>query len=271
MLTTEYEQSLVETTVFLAVRHNESQERALHLAVDPLYGIEDEELRERAFLPVFRSFFVKLGLDRVIGDVMAERPLIREQVDQCIVREAARKKAESAELFVRAADNGQATYRTIVIQVCPESLVAPERFIPPIRRELLHIADMLDERFGYQRDTFPGPLSLQNLRRDRYTVLWDTYVAGRLQREGSAANGEMDRLRQAFGRVFVNAAADADGRTFRRVFDAPSLTHRTLMTWACEPSVLFDSAQPTKQDGHPTGTTQALESSGCPASEDASR
>ena len=243
MLTIEYEQSLIETTVFLAVRHEERLECQLHQVVDRLYEIPDEEIRQREFVPVFREFFTRLGFDKLIAGLLAERPLVGELVDRCVVREAPRKKAQSAELLVQdkrgVADR---VGRTLVIQMCPQSFLDHGRFITLMRRELLHVADMLDERFGYIRETFPGDPSQQNLQRDRYRVLWDTYVAGRLERENFGVNAEKERLNRSFGRVFTNTDAGDSSGVFDAVFDASSLTHRNLMDWSGEPSLLIDSS-----------------------------
>lgn len=241
MLAIEYEQSLVETTVFLTTRANETLECELHLAIDPLYEILDEELRQREFVTVFRDYFAKLKLDHAIGNLIAERPLIARHVDQCIVREAARKKDESAELFVREIKNSGTKYRTLVIQVCPGSLIDSKRLDVQMRRELLHVSDMLDECFDYEYETFSGPLSLQNLQRDRYRVLWDTYVEGRLHREKLGVQKEKSRLQQSFERVFTNCSPTPDERMFHEVFNASSLTHEILIKWAREPDLLFDS------------------------------
>lgn len=242
MLTIQYEQSLVETAVFLAVRSDARLECELHQAVDRLYEIPDEELRQREFVPVFRDFFTKLGFDRLIAGLLAERPQISELVDRCVVREAARRKSESAELLVQGDQDGQELGgKTLVFQLCPQSFIETDRLVPLMRRELLHVADMLDQRFGYLREAFPGEPSRQNLQRDRYRVLWDIYVEGRLERERVGGNGEKGRLERAFGRVFANRTAGTDGGVFRRLFDAPSLTHRNFMDWARAPDLLFDS------------------------------
>ena len=242
MVTIQYEQSLVETAVFLAVRRDERLECELHQAVDPLYEIRDEELRQREFVPLFREFFTKLGLDRFVAELLAERPLVGELVDRCVVREAARKRAQSAELLVQGdtGDDGHMR-RTLVIQLCPQSFLESERFLPLMRRELLHVADMLDTGFGYVCETFCGEPSRQNLQRDRYRVLWDIYVAGRLARERPGVKTEKEGLARAFGRVFANGTAGNNDRVFSRLFDAPSLTHRNFMEWAREPGVLFES------------------------------
>ena len=83
--------------------------------------------------------------------------------------------------------------------------------------------------------------SRQNLQRDRYRVLWDIYVEGRLGRERSEVKSEKERLERAFARVFANGTAGADEGVFARVFDSTSLTHREFMDWAREPGLLFDS------------------------------
>jgi hypothetical protein len=258
MLTIEYEQSLVETTVFLAVRNNERLECDLHQVIDRLYEIPDEELMQREFVPVFREFFTKLRFDRLVAELLAERPLVGEFVDRCVVREAPRKKAQSAELLVQGnnSDDGRAA-RTLVIQICPQSFIDTGdtavsdplrgRLVTLMRRELLHVADMLDERFGYVREVFSGEPSRQNLHRDRYRVLWDTYVAGRLEREKFGVNEEKERLERAFGRVFANHAAGIDAGVFARIFDAPSLTHRNFMEWSREPNLLCDSLPDASQ------------------------
>ena len=44
----------------------------------------------------------------------------------------------------------------------------------------------LDERFGYLRETFAGDPSWQNLQRNRYRVLWDTYLWRSDSRENSS-------------------------------------------------------------------------------------
>ena len=242
MLTIEYEQALVETAVFLAVRTDQRLECEFHQAVDRLYEIPDEELRQREFMPVFRDFFTRLGFDGLIAGLLAERPLIGELADRCVVREAARRKAQSAELHMQGEKGG--AYRrnkTLVIQLCPQSFIGSERFVPLMRRELLHVSDMLDERFAYLRESFSGEPSRQNLQRDRYRVLWDIYVVGRLERERSGVQSEKGRLEHAFGRVFANGTAGTNEGVFARVFDATSLTHRNFMEWAREPGLLFDS------------------------------
>ena len=254
MMTVEYDQVLVEQATFLAVRQSADLEREFHRVIDPLYemtdrkcGSADEESRQRAFAAVFRDYFAKLKLDRLIEGLLAERPLIQAHVGSCLVREAPRRKDESAELFVQEtkSDTTPPT-RTLVIQACPQSLnrkcgsaVDLEAFTLRMRRELLHVSDMLEPRFEYDRTAISGLPAQQNLVRDRYAVLWDMYVEGRLIREGRSDDANAARLERGFRRVFSGHVTQFGCDAFQKVIEAEQLTHPTLIAWARDPGGLF--------------------------------
>ncbi|MEE9294979.1 MAG: hypothetical protein V3W34_08485 [Phycisphaerae bacterium] len=283
MITLEYDHALVEQATFLAARRDEQRECELHLAIDPIYEIPDKELRQKAFTGVFRQFFTKFGLDRVVSSLIAEQPLISECVGRCVVREAPRSSAESAELFVRQAHGLQSVgsmaaraethgsdSRTLVVQACPQSLLDTGKFVFRMRRELLHVADMLDERFAYKREAIAGLPARQNLVRDRYRVLWDVYVQGRLQRRGQAEARWTERLKRNFRKVFGGQDADSMEPAFDRVFRAPSagdgsppaagfsprgpLTHGILLEWAGNPDKLFQAASSSRSSNGLVGS-----------------
>ncbi len=239
MVAVEYDQSLVEQAAFLAARRDGHLENQLHKAIDPLYAIADEQLRQDAFARTFQEFFTKLGLDRVVSDLIAERPLIKKHLARCIVREAPQTKDESAELFL-GDNSAEAHFEcTLVIQACPQSLVDAGKFAMRMQRDLLHVSDMLDERFAYQREAIAGLPARQNLVRDRYRVLWDIYVEGRLEREGRSSKELAESLRTVFERVFSKDRASLGVEAFNRVFDASTLTHRILLDWAHNPAELL--------------------------------
>ena len=236
---------LVEQSVFLACRDDLHLERELHVATDPLYSISDRSAREAAFRNVHLRFFERLKLGVILSELLAERRLIEDRVGRCLVREAPRQKDENAELFVKS--TGIATTpadRTLIIQVCPASLIAPSRLLGRMRRELLHVSDMVDDRFGYALEEFDGLPSRQNLARERYRVLWDTYVEGRLNREGHCDEAYTARLRGIFERGVGRCSAESNP-AFDRVFQAVELTHGRLLEWARQPeSLLGASATP---------------------------
>lgn len=248
MIRIEYDRTLLEQATFLGVRRDKRVDAEFHLAVDHLYEIEDKLQRERAFAPVFQEFFSKLQLDRTVADLLAERPLIRERVLLCVVREAPRAKDESAELFIKdTATTSEQVQHTLVIQACPQSLVEEGEFTGRLRRDLLHVHDMLDEQFGYRREGISGLRARQNLVRDRYSVLWEVYVEGRLAREGRGTDKAVQSLRHAFSRVFAGASEQAGCKAFDRVLGAASLTHQQLLEWAEEPEALLEEHAETAE------------------------
>lgn len=251
----EYDPQLIEQAVFLAARRDPELERELHAVVDPSYDQPAGEARDARFRDVYAAFSARLRLHRPLSELLAERPLIAGNVGRCIVREAARANAESAELFVRRTD-GTATPRdrTLLIQVCPKFLLDTERLAHRMRRELLHVADMLDEQFAYRLAVISGLPARRDLVRDRYRVLWDTYVQGRLAREDRADDGYTQSLRRMFAAAFNGCGGPSQDSAFQRVFSAATLTHDQLLGWAETPATLL-GAQPASSAprGHHRG------------------
>lgn len=237
----EYDPTLIEEATFLAARNDPRRERELHQAIDSLYKIPDEELRQQSFRQTFRDFFLEFGLDQVVSRLIEECPNIRQRVGKCIVREAARRKHESAELFVQASTpETTPSHRTLVIQACSHSFLEVESFALRMRRELRHVADMLDERFAYRREDLAGLSPQQSLMRDRYRVLWDIYVEGRLSRDGYGDEATVGRLKDTLGRVYAGYDRHACEMAFDRAFGAHSLTSQQLLDWAGNPHALVD-------------------------------
>ncbi len=252
----DYEPTLIEQAVFHAARRNPQLEARLHRATDRLYDLTEPEEKDSRFREVHKNIFQDLRLDEVIPRLLAEprctpssgyagkrrtSGLIERHVGHCIVREAASTKKEAADLYVNSDRNTpDSCTRTLFIQVCPQSLLNPEPFERRMRRELLHVADMLDERYGYDKDSLAGHQPRQNLIRDRYRVLWDIYVEGRLSRQGDGDQHAKRSLSHQFERVFAKYSACLFPPSFERIFLADGLTHRQLMQWACAPELLFE-------------------------------
>ena len=204
----DYDAVLVEHAVFEAGRRDPELEAEIHQATDPLYEIDDLRKRDAHFAVVCKTFFQRLELDHPLAQLLAEHPLIERAVHRCVVRKAPRSRQEMAELYIKHDLDTGTWMRTIIIQVCPHSLLNPEKLGVKMRRELMQIADMLDERFGYRRDSLAGRLPRENLIRDRYRVLWDIYAQGRLARSGHGNETVMAALAVQLRHVFAGPWAD---------------------------------------------------------------
>lgn len=241
MIRIEYDPQLVEHSVLLAVRRDSSTERELHKTIDPIYEVQDAEQREKAFVQAFAEWFDRLSLGRLVYELVAQRLLISDRVERCVVREAHRRRAEGAELCIQGGESERIPpSRTVVIQLCPESVVAPDRARPHLRRELLHISDMLDGDFGYEPRAFVGSLPAESLIRDRYRCLWSTHVEGRLVREGEMPPRGADMRAAECDRVFGEPGIRGGGAAFDVAFNATHLTHDEMLDWAREPQGLSD-------------------------------
>ncbi len=227
---------LVEKAVRLAVE-GERREMAYHLEREDAYAVTDPELREATFRSLHRRWFLELGLEEPLREALAEVPAVRDGVARCSVSAASRGSEEGAELYV-SSDEGLAERerRLLVLCLLPETLVDRSRLLWLLRRELLHVADMVDPVFGY-RPRLPaaavGPV-YDDLLLTRYAVLWSTTVVGRLERRGQAPDGTRDTARTRFLRAFAMLGEKAD-EIFERLFSGERPSHDELVKLAREP------------------------------------
>lgn len=227
----DYDPRFVEQATFLAARGAPERECALHEKTDPLYRIDDAELRQRAFREAYAELFRQFGLERPVTTVIMEFPLIRERLPRGVIHEADRRRSQAVDLVT---ENGFASSggRVLMIALCPEVLLDRDVLEPWLRRELLHVEDMLDEAFGYSDDV-PGDSPCErNLVRERYGVLWNIYVEGRLRRMGKISSDDENRLWGLFARAFARHGQPPDYHAFARILNSDRLTHSQLMRWA---------------------------------------
>lgn len=236
MMKFEYDPQLVEQATFLAARSVPESECATHQLLDPLYRITDAESRQCAFREAYGELFRRFELDRIVPALVLEFPLLSGRIGRCIVREAERRRAQSVDLYSDKSGGGaNGVDRALIIALCPECLLDLKRLRPWLRRQLRHIEDMVDERFGYDRELPGASAAQQNLIRDRYALLWDIFVEGRLARSGALNVDGVAGLRASFERVFAQGGASPSRLDFEWLLGQDGLTHAQLMSWAVEP------------------------------------
>lgn len=231
-----YEPRLIEEAVFFA-RKDKREARELQRERDRLYEVTDPEERERLFGELNRSWFIRLGLDNVIEQALQEQPLVQSRVKTCFLVSAAQRKEEGAELFV-ASDNDlkDTARRTLRILIRPESLLKPHSLRAFLRHELFHIADMLDPVFAYE-PALPkaeGGPTYDTLIANRYRVLWDVTINGRMARRGWISESVRDEQRSEFLRAFPMLEAKAE-KLFGLFFDGEQHSHSELTAFALDP------------------------------------
>jgi hypothetical protein len=174
-----------------------------------------------------------LDLGRPVTQALADEERIGRAVGTALLRRARRGLEEGVELLVKAGDrNG----RVLRILLQPGSFLAPELLLAYLRMEFLHVTDMLDPRFGYVPSLPESAAETPTkLILDRYSVLWNASVAGRLERRGHSAPGARARSWNEFQRAFPMLGEQATADAFARFYAGECPTHLELMAFARNP------------------------------------
>jgi hypothetical protein len=227
----EFEPRLVEMAVLEALRGH-AREREFHAERDAVYGVVDPVRREAAFTALHARWFAGVALDAPFHAALAEQPALSQGCARWLVAAARAAGDEAADLLV-GQDTGH-TGRTLLVRVRATTIAAPTALLRLLRRELLHVADMLDAAFGYDTvlpaDVAGGPRA--HVVRDRYRVLWNSYVDGRLLQRALVPPTVREERLAEFGRAFPRLGARTLG-AFDRFFGGQQVTHAALLAFAC--------------------------------------
>jgi hypothetical protein len=238
MIDTTYAPDLVEEAVLLAER-TAARDTILGFRRErnAVYDIADPERRDAAFRDVHLRWFVRLGLHRPVEQAMQERAEMAPRVAQVRVLRALSRQEEGADLFDRALPDATGRRQPLLaLRLRPSLLLDSEPLRALLRHELMHVADMLDPAFGYERSLPPsddGP-SADNIVRDRYRVLWDVTIDGRLARAGLAHPDARAARRREFAATF-SMLGDRAGRIFDEWFYRVVPTHQAVAAFASSP------------------------------------
>jgi hypothetical protein len=240
MSTIVYAPDLVEETVLLAEGTlGAADAQAFRGERDRLYDQADPDRREVDFRAFHMRWFAHLGLHRAIEEIVAPREDILSRVAGCRVSRALIQRDEGADLL----DPSPATARNgdagpmLAVRLRPSALLEPSTLRAFLEHELTHVADMLDPAFAYERALPPsddGPSS-DNILRDRYRVLWDVTIDGRLARRGLADARAREARRREFAATFKMLGDDGP-RLFDDWFDRLEPTHPALVAFAQAPN-----------------------------------
>jgi hypothetical protein len=227
-----FSEDLAEEAVLRAIA-GRSAERAFRRSRDPLYALPLEE-RDAAFARLHLEWFARLALDRPFQQALGEIPVLGEACARCLVSRALSRQDETVDLLV-AAEEDEREGRSVLVRIRATALEDADRLLGWLRAELLKVADMLDPEFGYL-PTLPtgGDPAHERLARERYRLIWDASVAGRLARRGLATEHGADEARNAFAAGFPMLGTGLD-ETFRRLYDGEMRHHAEWAALAVRP------------------------------------
>jgi len=197
-----------------------------------IYRIGDAEERGRAFDALNVVWCERLRLMRPLGDALAEQPLVTAGIARCAVGRSPRRRDAGAELLVRTPRTGEAApaARLLRLLLAPEMLLEPDALMTFLRRELQHVADMLDPGFGYEPrlPAAAGGPGHEALLRERYRVVWNVAVDGRLLGARRLPDQIRRERREEFLRTFPALDQEAN-LSFDRFFLDPAPTHAGIV------------------------------------------
>jgi len=235
-----YDVRLVEEAVCRAASDlPREQQQLFRQERDRIYELLDGQDREAQFRRLHGEWFARLGLGRPIELALAAHPDIVAGIRLCQVIPAVSRKEESADLYIdshRTWDDGpvpnEPRQAILVLRLRPESFLDPDRLGSLLHHELLHVADMLDPTFGYQKRlpcSDDGPAH-DNILRERYRIVWDTSIDGRLVRGGLAPGGIRDARLTEFASAFPEWRPSLEEQ-FVRWFERSRPTHQEIVAF----------------------------------------
>jgi hypothetical protein len=224
------DEDLVEAAVLLGATGAHEGIPALQIARfhrerEKLYNVRDPDDRNRAFFSLHLEWFREWGFEKRLTAPLQEFPLLSAGLKILAFRKSRGGNDEGAELYINESDE-----RSGLVGLHPKHLVQNASLLLFLRRELMHLNDMVDPVFGYQpelalRSPFPGA---QRVARDRYRQLWDTSIDGRLHRSGRAALQTKAERWSEFADAFAFWTEARRRAVFESLWADPAPTHQGL-------------------------------------------
>src|SRR5262249_35683272 len=124
-----------------------------------------------------------------------------------------------------------------VVAMRPERFTQERELGAFLRHELTHLHDMVDPAFGY-RPELPASGSFMNqdcLARERYRLLWDVSIDGRLTRAGRQTIAAKDQRWSEFASAFAFWAEARQQDVFETLWNDPAPAHEMLADLVRDP------------------------------------
>jgi len=240
-----YDDDFVEAAVFLCASGRRPgvpalQIRRFHAERERCYAVADPDERNAAFFKVHLGWFREWGLEQLLTGLLTEYSLLPDALNVLAFRQARSRHEEGAEMYVSTGvHNAMVALRMDRLE-CDEPLL---RFL---RHEFMHLHDMVDAAFGYspQLRLSGQNVSQQRLTRERYRLLWDITIDGRLTKAGYPTVGRYEAHRAIFDKAFGFWPESRRVEIFASLWNDDSPRHGALLAIAADPREVKSSHQP---------------------------
>lgn len=242
-----FDPAFVEEAVFLEFSRllvSEAVEIAavFHREREAVYGLADAGQRDAAFQQLALRYFQSLGLAELFTARLEEFPRLSDRIELAVVRRVWSRKDEQVELYVGRPPEARLPVEastTLFIGLQVSRCLDRGKLVAFLRHELMHVADMLDQAFAYDPHVGLGGeyLPENELIRERFRVLWDLWVHGRMKRLGWQTVTADAVRRQEFERMFEFLDPARSQALFRVMSGRDGWTQEELLALARQPQV----------------------------------
>lgn len=267
-----YEDGFVEAAVFARANNRRNgppslQVRRFHSARERLYSILDPDERNAAFFRLHLEWFREWGLERQLMAVADEFPRLRASLSALVFRTARSRNDEGAELYVNSVEQAfqpassgnfpvaclniglespvnqsrhggkKPTLQTAVVALRVQRLDDPIELARFLRHEFTHVDDMVNPEFGYSpRLASAGQnVAQQRVAGERYRLLWDITIDGRLAAGGRATAENRERHWETFDHAFSFWTKEKREIVFSMLWLNKNPRHTDLLAIASDP------------------------------------
>lgn len=246
MMQLRYDEDFIEAAAFLCTSGRRNgipslQITRFHREREKLYAILDPDERNTAFFKLHLDWFREWGLEKLLTDLLREFPLLPENLSVLAVRKTRNKNDDGAELYVN--EIGQ---RSAILALRPEAFERDAALRDYVRHEFTHLSDMLDPAFGYAPALdLPGLNGAQQrLARERYRLLWDITIDGRLVASGHTPMAGREQHAAAFSRGYSFWPEHKQAETFHSLWLTRAPRHADFLALIADPRGLRDAHRP---------------------------
>jgi hypothetical protein len=242
-----YDDDFVEGVVFVFVNNRghsppSLQVRRFHREREKCYAILDPDQRNTAFFNLHLEWFREWELEKALLAPLDEFTLLRPALSTLVLRKARVKNDEGAELYV-SPDNARAG----VVALRVERFNQFDDLTRFLRHEFTHLHDMVNPAFNYSPQFHMAARnpSQQRLIRERYRLLWDITIDGRLATSSGNSLVTRQQHRSTFDRAFGFWSDAKRDDVFLSLWENPQPHHDALIAIASDPRNIQSNNKPS--------------------------
>lgn len=248
----EFDPNLIEEVIFreLKVREEKgdfSLTNEYHSLADPVYENFSLDERPAEFKKIEWDFFKKLGFSTIIKEIFDEFSELETKIAGGVMIKALSPFDEGSNLT--KGPNSEELRKRVTIKLLPERFQDVVYLKKLVRHELTHIADMVDESFGYRDERLGGNPMEESIIRERYSTFWDIFVDSRLIRGGKETVSDKESRYQEFESLYKKIPAEVKVAIFDILWQDEHLTHDRILELSKDVSKVIKIAEglPVKQ------------------------